>query len=127
MGLEVIDVIEAWGLGFHLGNAVKYILRAGAKGDRNEDLRKACRYLSRAAEVTDIAVFPSTFVDNTGALTPEKVGASFNLGWNAHYALNRIHRSIRVADHATAQRYLRESKRALELEIGDRVADWVPA
>jgi hypothetical protein len=46
-GLEVIDVIEAFGLGFHLGNAVKYILRAGRKGERSEDLAKARWYLDR--------------------------------------------------------------------------------
>lgn len=49
-GLECIDVIEAFGLGFHLGNAVKYILRAGKKGDRTEDLKKAAWYLSREME-----------------------------------------------------------------------------
>jgi hypothetical protein len=46
-GLEAIDVIEAFGLGFNLGNAAKYILRAGKKGDRLEDLRKARWYLDR--------------------------------------------------------------------------------
>lgn len=40
-GLESIQVIEAFDLGFHLGNAIKYILRAGKKGDRKEDLQKA--------------------------------------------------------------------------------------
>jgi hypothetical protein len=45
--IEVIDVIEAFGLGFRLGNAVKYILRAGRKGDRIEDLKKARWYLDR--------------------------------------------------------------------------------
>jgi hypothetical protein len=44
---EAIKVIEAWGLGFSLGNAVKYISRAGKKGDRLEDLRKARWYLDR--------------------------------------------------------------------------------
>lgn len=38
---EVIRVIEAWQLGFCLGNTVKYIARAGKKGDALEDLRKA--------------------------------------------------------------------------------------
>ena len=38
---EAIKVIEAWGLGFTLGNAVKYISRAGKKGDALEDLQKA--------------------------------------------------------------------------------------
>lgn len=46
-GLEAIDVIEAFGLGFCLGNAVKYILRAGRKGDAVEDLQKARWYLDR--------------------------------------------------------------------------------
>lgn len=124
MGLEAIDVIEAWGLGFHLGNAVKYILRAGGKGNRDEDLKKACRYLSRAAAATDIAVFPSTFVDDTGDLLPEKVGALFHLGWNAHYALHRIHRATRAEGGPKAERLLRDAKRALELEIGERVPDW---
>jgi hypothetical protein len=47
---EAIKVIEAWALGFHLGNAVKYILRAGRKGDRLEDLKKANWYLEREIE-----------------------------------------------------------------------------
>jgi hypothetical protein len=44
---EAIKVIEAWSLGFCLGNAVKYIARAGRKGDRLEDLRKARWYVDR--------------------------------------------------------------------------------
>jgi hypothetical protein len=44
---EVIDVLEDWQLGFHLGNTVKYIARAGKKGDALEDLRKARWYLDR--------------------------------------------------------------------------------
>lgn len=45
-GLEVIEVIEAFGLGFNLGNAIKYILRAGRKTtDRDQDLRKAIWYI----------------------------------------------------------------------------------
>lgn len=46
-GIESIEVIEGFELGFHLGNAVKYILRAGKKGDRIEDIRKAIWYLNR--------------------------------------------------------------------------------
>lgn len=38
---EAIKVIEAWELGFCLGNTVKYISRADKKGNRLEDLRKA--------------------------------------------------------------------------------------
>jgi hypothetical protein len=38
---EAIKVIEAHDLGFHLGNAIKYILREGKKGDAIEDFKKA--------------------------------------------------------------------------------------
>lgn len=44
---EAINVIEAWDLGFNLGNAIKYIARAGKKGDYQEDLKKAIWYLQR--------------------------------------------------------------------------------
>lgn len=47
---EAIKVIEAWGLGFCLGNTVKYLSRAGKKGDALEDLRKAQWYLNREIE-----------------------------------------------------------------------------
>jgi hypothetical protein len=45
---EAIKVIEAWELGFHLGNVVKYISRAGKKHNNSlEDLKKAKWYLDR--------------------------------------------------------------------------------
>ncbi len=49
---EAIKVIEAWGLGFHLGNVVKYISRAGKKDParETEDLKKALWYLNRHIE-----------------------------------------------------------------------------
>jgi hypothetical protein len=44
---EVIKVIDAWNLGFALGNTVKYISRAGKKDSNKEleDLKKAMFYL----------------------------------------------------------------------------------
>ena len=44
---EAIKVIEAWGLGFCLGNAAKYIARAGKKDSELQDLKKARWYLDR--------------------------------------------------------------------------------
>ena len=47
-GIETIDFIEAKGLGFHLGNTVKYVSRAGFKQDAKvQDLEKAMWYLIR--------------------------------------------------------------------------------
>lgn len=45
--IESIDVIEAWNLGFHLGNALKYIARSEYKGSKVADLQKAIWYLQR--------------------------------------------------------------------------------
>jgi hypothetical protein len=47
---EAIKVIEAWELGFCLGNVIKYISRAGKKGSKLEDLKKAQWYLNREIE-----------------------------------------------------------------------------
>ena len=46
-GYEAIKVIDAWQLGFSLGNTVKYISRAGKKNPDKEleDLKKAKWYL----------------------------------------------------------------------------------
>ena len=50
-GLEAIDVIEAFFHdNFHLGNAFKYLARAGKKGDYVEDLRKSVWYINREVE-----------------------------------------------------------------------------
>jgi len=48
--IEVIDAIEAWTLGFHAGNVIKYIARAKHKGNELEDLCKARWYLNRLIE-----------------------------------------------------------------------------
>ena len=55
-GIETIDFIEAKRLGYHLGNVVKYICRAGKKGTNMglQDLQKARWYLDRAIEKNEI-------------------------------------------------------------------------
>jgi hypothetical protein len=53
-GIETIDFIEAKALGYHLGNAVKYITRADHKGNRLQDLQKAKWYIDRAIEKASI-------------------------------------------------------------------------
>lgn len=49
------DVIVAWDLGFLAGNVIKYVARAGRKGDNErdlvEDLRKARHYLDKLLEL----------------------------------------------------------------------------
>ena len=43
--IDVWDFIRDQGLNFHLGNAIKYVCRAGYKTSKIEDLEKAIHYL----------------------------------------------------------------------------------
>lgn len=54
-GIEVIDIIEAKGLGPHLSNVLKYILRVNVKYPRKwqEDIEKAIWYLERYIRFRD--------------------------------------------------------------------------
>lgn len=55
--IECIEITEH--LSFCLGNAVKYIYRAGEKGDAVEDFKKAVWYLNRAElNGEDFSKFP---------------------------------------------------------------------
>jgi hypothetical protein len=44
-GIECITIVEH--MTFNVGNAIKYLWRAGLKGDRLEDLQKASWYVQR--------------------------------------------------------------------------------
>ena len=50
---EVIDIIDDWKLDFCLGNAVKYIARAGKKDPTKtiEDLEKAIWYINHEIDI----------------------------------------------------------------------------
>lgn len=63
--LEPIDVLRY--APFDLGNALKYIIRAGHKGDALTDYRKALKYLVWAAESACYNRKPyETFIENYG-------------------------------------------------------------
>ena len=54
---EAINIIEAWGLNFNLGNVVKYILRSDKKHlSALEDLKKAQWYISRQIALHEAAI-----------------------------------------------------------------------
>lgn len=54
---QPIEVIEKWGLDFHLANAIKYIARAGQKpgASAESDLRKALFYIRRKLGEQELA------------------------------------------------------------------------
>ncbi len=51
--IEVIEYIEDKGFCYHLGNVIKYISRAGRKGDEITDLKKAKWYLERKIQLLE--------------------------------------------------------------------------
>lgn len=53
---EVIKVLRAWALGFSLGNAIKYVARAGKKDTAKtiEDLKKAIWYIQEEIEFLEL-------------------------------------------------------------------------
>jgi len=61
---EPIDVIEDWELNYNLGNACKYISRAGRKQNQLEDLKKARWYIDREIQSLEPPVpFEATYED----------------------------------------------------------------
>lgn len=59
--LEPIDVLRY--APFDLGNALKYIIRAGHKGDELEDLLKALKYIGWAEETCSQTFFKCQYED----------------------------------------------------------------
>lgn len=90
MDPQPIDVIQDWGNDFNLGNAIKYIARAGRKGSRKEDLTKALDYLEDALKRI-------AWDDKTGVIYRKekypayKVAEEWSLGFNLGRALIAIH------------------------------------
>ena len=67
--VQPIEIIDAYGLDFKRGNALKYLLRAGSKPgeDKSDDLRKAIWYLvcemhsiELADQITEILLVDAT-------------------------------------------------------------------
>lgn len=55
MSVQPWDVIDTWPIdqqiGFHRGNALKYIMRMGSKDVTLQEVRKAIHYLEKLAEL----------------------------------------------------------------------------
>jgi hypothetical protein len=56
--IQVWDFIRDQELNFHLGNAIKYICRAGYKDSKVEDLKKAIHYLQNELENEVVSQYP---------------------------------------------------------------------
>jgi len=78
--IEVWDFIRDQGLNYHLGNAIKYICRAGHKSTatKTEDLKKAIHYLENELQHTTTLSSTVTFGSGdriqVGLWDPEQLG-----------------------------------------------------
>ena len=88
-GIEAWDVIESWGMGYHIGNATKYILRAGKKDDATQDAQKALVYIKRAMSNN---VTCSMLADRKDGISEDRIVTAFGLtGHLAGAMVNLIH------------------------------------
>ena len=89
---EVIDFIESHGLGFHLGNAVKYISRAGKKNKDKEieDLNKAIWYLKRAISSKESLNIRMVTLKSQSPISVGEYCSDKGLHWYCASAINHI-------------------------------------
>ena len=56
-GVQPWDVVDTWPIeqqiGFHRGNALKYVMRMGTKDENLREIRKAAHYLQKLVEVLE--------------------------------------------------------------------------
>jgi len=56
-GVQPWDVVDTWPIdqqiGFHRGNALKYVMRMGTKDENLREIRKATHYLQKLVEVLE--------------------------------------------------------------------------
>ena len=69
--IEVWDFIRDQQLNYHLGNAIKYICRAGYKDSKREDLEKAIHYLEN--ELSHVRPLPPQITFGHGNRVSERV------------------------------------------------------
>ena len=84
---EPKDVIRDWGLNFNLGNAVKYLARAGRKDDVVQDLKKAQQYIQFEIDAIE--------AERANAVKPKEAEPKRN---NGLYGLDPITRALVKAE-----------------------------
>jgi hypothetical protein len=68
---EAIKVIEAWRLGFRLGNVLKYIKRSQHKDNYLENLQKARWYLDREIAAVEATLYSPSLSTRTSHPDPQ--------------------------------------------------------
>ncbi len=117
-GLEAIHVIADWGLGFELGNVVKYVLRHAAKAEPLADLRKARQYVTFAADRLDRTnMLPDWTIDGPCLIHAAGVTVAFRLAPALAEAITAVRIAVEVPALTRAQ--LANCARCLDVAIAE--------
>jgi hypothetical protein len=103
---EAWQIAEDWSLGFHLGNALKYIVRCEHKGAREQDLNKAIAYLRRLGDQAEIMRHLRTVKAPAHTISAGAVSAYYDLPASLSYALHHIGQASLATDAATARKHV---------------------
>lgn len=117
-GLQPFDIIDDYLLDFYQGNALKYMLRAGKKGDFNGDLAKAIHYLEEVIarlpqHNTDFEYEFCPYVD----ITVDQVIESFDLTGPLANAVRDLLDSALIESPQTVEYYYQSAITALRAAI----------
>jgi hypothetical protein len=119
---ECWQIVEDWGLGFHLGNVLKYVLRAERKGARLEDLKKARAYLLR---MEDLIAVPLVVPGAARSISPEAVAADYKLNAVTARIVQNVHRASVESDREKASDWLLFACHWVDTEIAGARHDGV--
>jgi hypothetical protein len=119
---EHIKVVDAWGLDYRLGNATKYLCRAGKKAPYSnertiEDLNKALWYLTNFRDTVHVLYRPQM------PLTAAPVIAAWGLNEDLGNIVYLIYNGVRLGSHSsfhTATDFLRAYIARVETEAQNK-------
>lgn len=116
--IETIEVIEDWDLNFCLGNAVKYISRAGKKDKDKykEDLSKAYWYIMRNI-VNQSNLNPQKKIKKRYKNNLVEIETDWHLSNNLFFAISNIFYSINSDNEINKIQYLLNAASILKKEI----------
>ena len=92
--IEPLEVIEEWQLNYHMGNALKYIARAGRKVCEKTDLEKALVYLDRFMRNCTVAT-ASGYIKKEKRFSIENIAHDWDLDPHLKSALHSLYLATR--------------------------------
>lgn len=112
--IEPLEVIEEWQLNYHMGNALKYVSRAGRKICEKTDLEKALVYLDRFMRNCTIATAEGYFKKEK-RFSIENISHDWDLD---HHLKSALH-SLYMATYSDPTSHVEKAMKAINLRLKD--------